>query len=161
MSRVFAFFCAVAVLLIFDTSVRAEAIAPRDGWRVIETTHTFSALVDRLKIAIKAEKMGLVTQASASVGAKAQGIVIPGNRVLGVYRNDYARRMLNASLAAGIEAPIRFYVTENKDGTATLSWKTPVAVFSSYLDEGGDDLRKLARELDGVFEAIAKRAVSG
>ena len=34
-----------------------------------------------------------------------------------VFRNDYAVRMLQASVPAGIEAPLRLYVTENADGT--------------------------------------------
>jgi uncharacterized protein (DUF302 family) len=46
--------------------------------------------------------------------------------------------VLGASVAAGIEAPIRIYVTENQDGTATLSYKKPSAVFAPYADEGGD-----------------------
>lgn len=104
--------------------------------------------------------MLLVTQASASAGAKGRGLTIPGNRVLGVYRNDYAVRMLEASIAAGIEAPIRFYVTENADKTATLSWKTPSFVFAPYMDEGGEKLSGLAAELDGVFQSIADAAVA-
>lgn len=38
--------------------------------------------------------MGLVRQASASNGARAEGFEIKGNRVVGVDRNDFARRML-------------------------------------------------------------------
>ena len=102
----------------------------------------------------------LVTQASASAGAKGRGLTIPGNRVMGVYRNDYAIRMLEASVAAGIEAPIRFYVTENSDGTATLSWKTPSFVFAPYMTDGGEALSELAAELDGVFRTIADKAVA-
>ncbi|WP_282045401.1 DUF302 domain-containing protein [Roseibium album] len=124
------------------------------------TKKPYQTLVDDLKSAIKAEKMLLVTQASASGGAKGRGLTIPGNRVMGVYRNDYAIRMLEASVAAGIEAPIRFYVTENSDGTATLSWKTPGFVFAPYMEEGGEALRELAAELDGVFRTIAENAVA-
>jgi uncharacterized protein (DUF302 family) len=102
--------------------------------------------------------MGLVNSASASEGAKAAGIAIPGNRVIGVFRNDFARRMLSASVSAGIEAPIRFYLTENSDGTATLSYKKPGAVFAPYFDEDKDELRALALELDGIFAKIADRA---
>ncbi|WP_346913506.1 DUF302 domain-containing protein [uncultured Roseibium sp.] len=136
----------------------ASELESRPGWRVISTGLAFSDLVGRVKGAIRDEKMLLVTQASASDGAKGQGIVIPGNRIMGVYRNDYARRMLKASVAAGIEAPIRFYVTENPDGTATLSWKTPSHVFAPYMEEGGAELKALATELDAVFEAIAANA---
>jgi len=147
------------ILGAFPSAALTGEIAQRPGWVVFDTVHTLDGLTERLKEAIKAENMGLVTQASASAGAASQGINIPGNRVLGVCRNDYARRMLAASLAAGIEAPIRFYLTENQDGTATLSYRTPSAVFMPYFDEGGQALKALAGELDGVFARIAERAV--
>ena len=67
----------------------------------------------------------MVTRASASAGAKGRGITIPGNLVIGVYRNDFAVRMLKASVPAGIEAPLRFYLTENADKTATLTYRLP------------------------------------
>jgi uncharacterized protein (DUF302 family) len=147
-----AFFCAVSA-----TSAFAGSVQQREGWKVFDTKLTFMMLAERLDSAIKANKMAVVTTASASEGAKAQGFTIPGNRVVGVYRNDFARRMLQASVAAGIEAPIRFYLTENPDGTATLSYKTPTAVFSPYFAEAAE-LRKLAQELDAVFEQIATSA---
>lgn len=145
-------------LLLMMASGNAGTVTPRPGWSVIDTKLSFPALVERLETAVKAEKMGLVTAASASDAAKAAGFTIPGNRVVGVYRNDFARRMLAASVSAGIEAPIRFYVTENPDGTATLSYKTPGAVFAPYFDEGKDALRSLAGELDAIFARIAVAA---
>ena len=101
--------------------------------------------------------MGVVTRASASAGAAGRGVKIPGNMVVGVYRNDFAVRMLEASVPAGIEAPIRFYLTENADGTATLSYRAPSVVFAPY--KGGDKLKALAGELDGIFAKIAADAV--
>jgi uncharacterized protein (DUF302 family) len=144
--------------LLTISMVWAGPVTPRDGWVVIDTRQSFVALSERLEAAIKAEKMGLVTTASASEGAKAAGITIPGNRIVGVFRNDFARRMLSASIAAGIEAPIRFYLTENSPDTATLSYKKPSFVFAPYLGEGGDTLKTLADELDGVFARIADAA---
>ena len=143
---------------LLATPALAQGMTERPGWVVMETGHTYQELVESLTEAIKAEKMGLVNRASASAGAARQNITIPGNQVIGVYRNDYARRMLEASLAAGIEAPIRFYLTENSDGTSTLSYRTPSAVFEPYFDEGGEALKTLAGELDEVFDKIAKRA---
>ncbi len=150
----------VFALIVSATMAIAQPMAPRAGWQVFNTEIAYSDLVSSLEAASKAEKMGLVTQASASAGAKAQGIDIPGNRVMGVYRNDFARRMLDASFAAGIEAPIRFYITENDNGGATLAWKTPSFVFAPYMEEGGDELRTLAAELDDVFATIAARALA-
>lgn len=128
------------------------------GWSVTQTMHKFPDLVRRVEDAIKANGMGVVNAASASEGAKAQGITIPGNRVIGVFRNDYARRMLAASLPAGIEAPIRVYLTENADGSATLSYRTPSAVFAPYIAGADSDLAKLAEELDVIFAKIASDA---
>jgi len=149
---------AAAICLL--SASQAFSIEPRPGWRVVPTGFAYGDLVDRLKASIQAEGMFLVAQASASDGARMNGFTIPGNRILGVYRNDYARRMLEASVAAGIEAPIRFYVTENPDQTATLSWKTPSHVFDPYMAEGGAKLEDLAAELDTVFEEIARKAVA-
>jgi uncharacterized protein (DUF302 family) len=68
--------------------------------------------------------------------------------------------MLEASVPAGIEAPIRFYVTENADGTADLSYKAPSFVFAHY-EDGGQALKDLAAELDVIFAKIAADAVGG
>ena len=129
------------------------------GWSAIDTGHSYQALIARLDAAVKANKMGLVTRASATLGAKSLGKTIPGNMVVGVYRPDFAVRMLAASVPAGIEAPIRFYITENGDGTATLSYKKPSAVFAPYAD-GGAALRELAAELDAIFAKIAREATA-
>jgi len=86
--------------------------------------------------------------------------LLPKNRVIGVFNNDFAVRVLETSTAAMIEAPIRFYVTENDDGTATLSYKTPSFVFAPYLTEGGEQLADLAVQLDGIFEVIATQAAN-
>ena len=129
------------------------------GWSVHQTAHSYAVLVERLDAAVKANKMGLVTRASATKGAASLGKTIPGNTVVGVYRPDFAIRMLEASVPAGIEAPIRFYITENADGTATLSYKKPSAVFAPYTD-GGDKLTEMAAELDGIFAKIAGEAAA-
>lgn len=137
----------------------AAALEPREGWVVMPSPHDFDTLVDRVREAVSDAPINVVTQASASSGAANQGIEIPGNRVIGLYRNDYARRMLEASVAAGIEAPIRIYVTE-EDGVGVLSWKEPSAVFAPYMDEGGAALADLAAELDAIFQGIADAAVT-
>ena len=151
-------FALLAGALVSVAAADAGTLKPRDGWVVIDTKLPYSLLIERLEAAVSANKMGAVNFASASDGAKAQGIEIPGNRVIGVFRNDFARRMLAASVAAGIEAPIRFYVTENPDRTATLSYRRPSAVFAQYVSEGGGALKSVAAELDGIFAKIAADA---
>ncbi|MDJ0947362.1 MAG: DUF302 domain-containing protein [Alphaproteobacteria bacterium] len=149
----------VAAVLLSGVTQRASAFEAKDfpyaGVEVLATPLDFKDMVSRLEAAIDANKMGLVTKASASIGASRRGVTIPGNMVLGVYRNDFAVRMLEASVPAGIEAPLRFYVTENPDGTATLTYRKPSAVFAPYKNA---DLDAMAAELDPIFAKIAAEA---
>ena len=152
------------LILALGLSLAASAGLARasemPGWKIAKTPHGYQELIKRVDEAVKTNKMGLVTRASATVGAKKKlNKTIPGNMVIGVYRPDFAVRMLEASVPAGIEAPIRLYITENDDGTATLSYKTPSAVFAPYKD-GGDKLREMAAELDVIFARIANQAAA-
>ena len=136
------------------------APAAPDGIVTSKTPHSYETLIERLNTAVKAHKMGLVTRASATVGAK--NVLkkdIPGNMVVGVYHPRFAVPMLEASIPAGIEAPIRFYITENDDGTASLTYRKPTAIFAPYAD-GGEKLKTLAKDLDEVFASIAAQATA-
>jgi uncharacterized protein (DUF302 family) len=64
--------------------------------------------------------------------------------------------MLEASVPSGIEAPFRFYVTENDDGTASLSYRLPSAVFAPY---GSAELDAMAGELDQIWQKIVDDTV--
>ncbi len=147
---------AALVLALGFGVARAEIAPPYPGTVVVKTPYGFAELRQRLENAVAANKMYVVTMASASAGAARRGIEIPGNLVMGVYRNDFAVRMLKASVAAGIEAPLRFYITENADGTATLTYRRPSAVFAPY---GSAELDRMAQELDAIWERIVADAV--
>ena len=127
-----------------------------DGTTTLTSGHRFGELVSRLETSAGQHKMAVVASASASKGAAGRGVTIRGNAVIMVFRNDYAVRMLEASVPVGIEAPLRFYVTEGADGTASLTWRAPSATFAAYKNAKIDEL---ARELDPVFDAIARDAV--
>ncbi|WP_376875563.1 DUF302 domain-containing protein [Albirhodobacter sp. R86504] len=146
-----------AALCLLAMPATAE-MKPRQGWSVLQTEKSFDQLLTDIGPAVQAQGMGIVTQAGPTETARARGITIPGNRVIGVFNNVYAVRILGLSTAAMIEAPVRLYVTENPDDTATLSYKTPTTVFAPYFDEGGPDLETAADELDTIFEAIAESA---
>lgn len=146
---------AACLLPAASSIVHADNPAPYPGTRTVASKHSFDELVQRLERAITDNKMGLVAQASASKGAAARGVKIPGNTVLMVFRNDYAVRMLEASVPSGIEAPLRLYVTENADGTGSVIYRTPSATFAPY---GSGKLDTLARELDPVFAKIVSDA---
>ena len=151
-------FSALAALAVLTPSITTADIAPRNGWQVIATEMTHAELAARMTDAVSAENMGLVTQAGPTNAARSRGVEIPENLVMGVFRNDYAVTILGLSEAAMIEAPIRFYLTEDADGTARLSWKTPSHVFAPYVDDAGAELAQIAAELDAVFAAKSDRS---
>lgn len=132
---------------------------PEQGWEVEVSAQGYDGLLEALRDAVEIEGMFIVTEAGPTEAAARRGESIPGNRVVGVFRNDFAVRTLRLSIPAMIEAPIRFYVTENEDGSATLAWKRPSHVLAPYIKEGGEGLEEIGRELDAVFAAIARIAV--
>ncbi len=145
----------VCLGLLAATPVGAENPAPYSGTKVIETGTPFAAFVDKLTAAVSANKMGIVAQACADCGAKSIGVAIPGNRVIMVYRPDFAVRMLKASVASGIEAPLRLYVTERPDGSARLTYRLPSHVFGAYQVAALDEMGK---ELDVIVAKIVADA---
>ena len=144
-----------AVLVSLGAS--ADNPTPFPGTHVIKTAHSYQAMVEMLPKAVAKNKMGVVARASATLGAKKIGITIPGNMVVMVFHPRFAVRMLDASVPAGIEAPLRFYITENADGTTTLTYREPSSVFAPYENV---DLDKMAKELDAIFARIAADASS-
>lgn len=137
-----------------------DDLAPREGWDVHTSEYAYADLSDRVRSAVAANGLAVVTRAGPTGAAKKRGIEIPGNMVIGAFNNDFAVRILSLSTAAMIEAPVRLYVTENADGTGTVSYKRPSTVFAPYMDEAGPDLATAAAELDTIFATIAAEAVA-
>ena len=133
-------------MLSVTTAQAEDAALPGTG--TLLTKQGFEALVKHVEAAIQKNQMGLVAQASASRGAAGRGIEIPRNAV----------RMLQASVPAGVEAPLRLYLTKNADGTASLSYRTPSAVFAPHKSPRLDEM---AKEPDTIFERIARDAAGG
>lgn len=141
----------LVLLLAFATPVLAESSNV-----TVQTGKPFTPYVAALTQAITDNGFNIVGIACATCAI--QNVfkeTIPGNRVFLFFRPDFARRMLHASTEAGIEAPIRLYVTEAGDGTATVTYRLPSEVFGAY---GVDDLTTMGRELDAHVEAILKTA---
>jgi len=129
----------------------ADNPIPYPGTRIVDTGKPFAPYVAALQEAIKADAMGIVAQACADCGAKAIGVTIPGNRVIMIFKPQFAVRMLAASEAAGIEAPLRLYITEQPDGTARLIYRQPSQIFGVYENE---ELTKMGEELDVIVAKI-------
>jgi uncharacterized protein (DUF302 family) len=147
-----------AALLATGVSLPPGRLAAQDG-RVTTTSRIpFARVAEALEKAIADQKMALVCHANAQRGAAGRGVAIRGNQVMMVFRNDFAVRLLGADPEAGFEAPIRIYLYENSDGTATVSYVPPTVVFARYTHPA---VQAVARELDPIFKAIVERGVAG
>jgi uncharacterized protein (DUF302 family) len=149
------------VLVVLCSAVPGGLPSPalaQDGRITVKSTAPFGRVAEALERAVADEKMGLVCHANAQRAAAGRGVTIKGNQVLMVFRNDFAVRLLAADPAAGFEAPIRIYVYENPDGTATVSYLPPSVVFAPYRHAG---VRAVARDLDPILKAIVDRGVAG
>lgn len=144
-----------------DETRAVDDMQERQGWVVKKSDMSYDELVDAVKQSAEDNEMGPVTEAGPTEAAADRDIKIPGNRVIGVFNNKYAVRILKASTAAMIEAPIIMYVTENKDDTATLSYKKPTHVYEPYMDEGGQELKEAAQDLNKEFAKVANDALDG
>ena len=71
---------AVVLVVVYGAPLMANAVVatPHSGTKVIKTGISYEDLVKSLNAAVKAKKMGLVTRASATVGAKRLGNMIVG-----------------------------------------------------------------------------------
>ena len=142
-------------IVLMAMPVMAENPTPYSGTKIVDTGQPFDAFVKKLTAAIKANKMGLVGNACATCGAKNIGVTIPGNRVMMIFNPHFAVRMLKASEASGIEAPLRLYITEQPDGNARLTYRLPSHVFGAYKVPALDEM---AKELDVIFASIVGQA---
>ncbi len=153
-----ALFLVLALVLVW-TPVKAETPTPYSGTQVLDTGRPFKPYVAALRGAVKSNGFNMVGLACANCAIKSKfGETVPGNRVFLFFRPDFARRMLEASTAAGIEAPIRVYVTEAEDGTATVTYRLPSHVFGAYEVPA---LTAMGEELDTLVAQVLADAAVG
>ena len=146
----------VAAIIVTAALAASPALA-QDGRVTAVSRAPFPKVAEALEKAVAEHKMALVCHANAQKGAAGRGVTIKGNQVLMVFRNDFAVRLLAALPQAGFEAPIRIYVYENADGTATVSYAPPSAVFAPYKHP---EVKAVAAELDPIFKAIVDAALA-
>ena len=138
--------------------VLSSPAAAQDARITMKSAAPFGRVAEALERAVTDEKMGLVCHANAQRAAAGRGVTIKGNQVLMVFRNDFAVRLLAADPAAGFEAPVRIYIYENADGTATVAYVPPSVGFAPYRHP---EVQAVVRELDPIFKAIVDRGVAG
>ncbi len=147
-------------LIVFVAALLVAAPGPvlaQDGRVTGVSRAPFARVTAAIEQAITDQKMALVCHANAQKGAAARGVPIRGNQVFMVFRNDYAVRLLAADPAAGFEPPIRIYVYENADSTATVTYAPPSVVLGRYAHP---EIQAVGRELDPIFKAIVDTALA-
>ena len=147
-------------IMAFPCISSAQEVIERPGWHSIASDKSYEELAKSVRDSVSDVELAVVTEAGPTEAAEKRGVTIPGNCVIGVFNNDFAVRILALSKAAMIEAPMRMYVTENEDGSATLSWKLPTAILAAYEDEGVDELMVIAKELDAKFDELGQLAIA-
>lgn len=132
--------------------------APAQEGRVTLVSHApFPKVAEAIEQAAAAQKMVIVCHANAQRGAAARGVTIKGNQVFMVFRNDFAVRLIAADPRAAYEAPIRIYLYENPDGTATVTYVRPSVLLAPYTHP---NVRAVGAELDPIFAAIVDQALA-
>ena len=147
----------IRIVAVVALLLPAVPVTAQEGKVTLTSKAPFAKVVEGLEKAIGEAKMALVCHANAQQGAAARGVKIAGNQVFLVFRNDFAVRILNAVPEAGIEPPIRISLYENRDGTVTLTYMKPSAVFKPYPHP---EIGKVAAELDPIFERIVAQALA-
>ncbi|MFQ5514060.1 MAG: DUF302 domain-containing protein [Myxococcota bacterium] len=144
----------VAAILVLTVGLGGSpALAqPRSAEQVV-SKYDYKTTMRRLARAIGQNEMVSLIISSPKGALKRIGVEIPGNNVLGVFAPRFAKRLLEAEPAAGIEAPLRVYVREAKDGKVTVSYFKPTAIFAPYKNE---ELDRMAHELDEILARIVK-----
>jgi uncharacterized protein (DUF302 family) len=142
-------------VLLLAGGLGAENATPYSGTQIVETQKPFAEYLNALRSAVRANKMGIVAEACATCGAAKIGVTILGNQVVMIYHPRFAVRMLKASEASGIEAPLRLYVTEQSDGTARLTYRLPSHTFAPY---EVPELDAMGAELDLIVAKIVDEA---
>ena len=150
------FGCFLAVLGLVLIAGGPTALA-QEGRVVLTSRASFGKVAAALEQAVADQKMGLVCHADAQQGAASRGVKIPGNQVFLVFRNDFAVRLIHADPRAAFEAPMRIYLYENREGTATLSYARPSALLRPYTHP---EVAKVGAELDPIFEKITAQALA-
>jgi uncharacterized protein (DUF302 family) len=143
----------IALILV----ARPPAVLAQDGKVVLTSKAPFAKVAATLEKAIADQGLGLVCHTDPQQAAAARGVKIPGNQAFLVFTNAFVVRLINADPRAAYEAPIRIYLYENRDGTATLTYVKPSALLKPYAHP---EVQKVGAELDPIFEKIATQALA-
>jgi len=137
------------------TSARAdedepEAVGPYPGTVSLGSSYALADAVHRLEKAVRANGLTLVQTVNS--GGRGQ----TGVSVILVSSSDYWGRILKVDQLAGMEMPIRIYVTDTGNKTSAVIYRAPSSIFALY---DSPELDRIAADLDQVFAKIVDDAI--
>jgi len=132
--------------------------ANRESGRVMVKLRKYDApfleVVEGLIAGVEENEMLLVAHVDVQKNARKKGIEVGANQVLEIFRPDYAVRVWEADIEAGVDIPIRIHVYEGSDGHTYARYREPSETFVPYEN---DALSALGAELDPIFAGILER----
>jgi uncharacterized protein (DUF302 family) len=137
------------------TSARAgedepEAVGPYPGTVSLASSYSLADAVRRVEKAVRANGLTLVqTVNSGGRGQTAVSVIL-------VSSSDYWGRILKVNQLAGMEMPIRIYVTDTGNRTSAVIYRAPSSIFALY---DSPELDRIATDLDQVFAKIVDDAI--
>ncbi|MDR4483949.1 MAG: DUF302 domain-containing protein [Nitrospirales bacterium] len=111
--------------------------------------YSFEDTVSRIKQTIESRQMMVVFTADHQAMLSMAGLNTKGMQGIEFFHPRYGKKIMQNDHRAGIEIPLRLVVMETPDGKAMLSFYKPSSTFAKY-----KGLEEMARELDGVYDAI-------
>jgi uncharacterized protein (DUF302 family) len=111
-----------------------------------------SDVVWRLRETIEAADLWILHEVDPQLLLRRDGYAISPARQILFFHPRYVVRMLQADPCALLEAPLKFVVLQQPDGSTAIRWFDPAAAFARY---GNPALTELGKELADLCETIA------
>ncbi len=141
-------------LFTFLLLIGSERTFAETNLIVLESPHSFDKTVKAIEQAIRPNNMGITAKINAQTNLARVGIKIRGNQIFEIFRPDYAKRIFDRNLQAGIEPPLRIYIYEAGNKTFVV-YRKPSSIFKLYDDPV---LMDIGKKLDVILEKIIKTA---
>jgi uncharacterized protein (DUF302 family) len=145
----------LATAVASTTAARAaedepEAVGPYPGTVSLGSSYALGDAVRRVEKAVRANGLTLVQTVNS--GGRGQ----TGASVILVSSSDYWGRILKINQLAGMEMPIRIYVTDTGNRTSAVIYRAPSSIFALY---DSPELDHIAGDLDQLFAKIVDDAI--